>query len=33
MHVELKPDKSILAIPLEIVVLEVSNPLLYPFCT
>ena len=33
MHIELKPDKSILIIPLEIGVLEVSNLLLYPFRT
>ena len=33
MHIELTPNKSILIIPLEIVVLEVSNPLLYHFRT
>ena len=32
-EVELTPDKSILIIRLEIVVLEVSNPWLYPFRT
>ena len=31
MHIELTPNKSILIIRLEIVVLEVSNPLLYHF--
>ena len=29
MHIELTPDKLILIIPLEITVLEGSNPLLY----
>ena len=33
MHIELTPDKSILVIPLELRVLEVSNPLLYHFRT
>ena len=29
MHIEVIPDKSILIIPLKIIVLEVSNALLY----
>ena len=33
MHVELTANKAILIIPLEIVVPEVSNPLLYHFRT
>ena len=33
MHIELTPDKSILLLPLEIVVLEGSNLLLYRFRT
>ena len=33
MHIELIPDKSILIMLLKLVVLEVSNPLLYHFCT
>ena len=33
MHIELTPDKSILILPLEILVLEVSNLLLYHFRT
>lgn len=31
MHIELMLDKSILIIPLEVVALRVSNPLLYLF--
>ena len=29
MHIELTPDRSILIEPLEIIILEVSSPLLY----
>ena len=33
MHIELTLDKSFLIIPLEIAILEFSNPLLYHFRT